>query len=282
LVQPKCPECGYRFTWPEVLDPALRRHPYLFEHHSRRNVWSFVRTMLAGLRPRRFWSSLKPSQPSTPRRLVLYWLIASSLLPLGYALLFARTAVAGVPQARAARAAAVAYAKRMRQPVPPGHTVPEWVDEHYPEPLSVQYVSNVYRRRYAYDSDLHVRVAVLFLVWPWLTFGVLMIFRVSMRKAKVKTVHVLRCVLYCCDAGLWLGAGAALASPWLMRELDLGRHLGYRVEAVAAPLLAAVTAWRLAAAYRHYLRFEHPAATAIASQLVVTLGVGVFLYAGAG
>jgi hypothetical protein len=282
LVQPKCPECGYRFTWPEVLDPALRRHPYLFEHHPRRNVWSFVRTMFAGLRPRKFWSSLKPSQPSRPGRLVLYWLIASSLLPLGYVAAVARTAAARVPDYRRGRAAAVAYAISNAQWVPPGRTVPEWVDEHYPEPLSVAYVETIYRREYAGRFDLHQQVAVLYLLWPWLTLGVLMIFRVSMRKAKVKTVHVLRCVLYCCDAGLWLGAGVVLASPWLMSELDLGRHLGYRVEAVAAPLLAAVTAWRLAAAYRHYLGFDHPVATAIASQVAVTLGVGVFLYAGAG
>ena len=46
---------------------------------------NIVRTMLGGLRPRRFWSSLKPSQPSRPRRVVLYWLIATLLLPVGYA-----------------------------------------------------------------------------------------------------------------------------------------------------------------------------------------------------
>ena len=35
LVDPRCPECGYRFNWPELLDPTLRRHEYLFEHHPR-------------------------------------------------------------------------------------------------------------------------------------------------------------------------------------------------------------------------------------------------------
>src|SRR4051794_13009935 len=51
LTEPRCPECGYWFDWSDLIDPTKRRHPYLFEHHSRRNVWSFFRTMLGGLRP---------------------------------------------------------------------------------------------------------------------------------------------------------------------------------------------------------------------------------------
>jgi hypothetical protein len=37
------------------------------------------------------------------------------------------------------------------------------------------------------------------------------------------------------------------------------------------PLFAAVTTWRLAAAYRHYLRFDHPFATALAAQVIVAM-----------
>src|SRR5437867_9803555 len=73
LSEPRCPECGYQFVWDEVLDPARRKHPYLFEHHPEANVASFFRTLLGGLRPRRFWSSLLPVQPSRPRRLLMYW-----------------------------------------------------------------------------------------------------------------------------------------------------------------------------------------------------------------
>jgi len=91
--EPRCPECGYQFVWADLTDPARRLHPYLFEHHPRRNVRSFVRTMAGALRPRRFWSSLKPSQPSRPRRLVLYWLVAALLLPVGYAGAFAAKTV---------------------------------------------------------------------------------------------------------------------------------------------------------------------------------------------
>ena len=275
LVEPRCPECGYRFTWREVVDDVLHRHRYLFEHHPRRNVWSFVRTMLGGLRPARFWSSLKPGQPLRPGRLVLYWLISASLLPLGYAAAFSRTAAAHAPEYRQKRAAAIRYATRMR----PGQPLPEYVDEMFPAPLSLGYVRTIYRHEYRYHFGRHLRVALLYVLWPWLTLAVLLIFVASMRRAKVRTIHVLRCVLYCCDTGLWLGTAAVLAAPWLMRELDLGRYLGYRVESLAVLLLAPVTAWRLSAAYRHYLRFDHPTATAAASQVVVTLAVWVFLYA---
>src|SRR5689334_19280249 len=64
LSEPRCPECVYRFIWPELFDPALKAHPYLFEHNLRRPVRSFVRTMVGGLRPQKLWSSLRPTQPS--------------------------------------------------------------------------------------------------------------------------------------------------------------------------------------------------------------------------
>ena len=51
-IEPRCPECGYRFDWDELRDPTRRVHQYLFELHPERNVWSFVRTLLGGLRPR--------------------------------------------------------------------------------------------------------------------------------------------------------------------------------------------------------------------------------------
>src|SRR5688500_14877048 len=80
LSELRCPECGYRFEWAKLLDPAAQRHPYLFEHHPRRNIWSFGKTLIGGFRPRRFWSTLTPAQPSRPRRLILYWMLTTALL----------------------------------------------------------------------------------------------------------------------------------------------------------------------------------------------------------
>src|SRR3954462_7960402 len=87
-VEPRCPECGYRFAWEELRDPTRRLHPYLFEHHPERNGWSLCRTFLGSLRPRRFWAQLHPAQPSRPRRLVVYWLVLAAVCMVPYAAYF--------------------------------------------------------------------------------------------------------------------------------------------------------------------------------------------------
>src|SRR3712207_2033609 len=79
LSEPRCPECGYAFAWPDLLDPARRRHPYLFEHHPEHNVRSFRLTWLNNLWPPRFWRLLGAWQRVNRLRLLLYWVIATLL-----------------------------------------------------------------------------------------------------------------------------------------------------------------------------------------------------------
>src|SRR5687767_9367708 len=74
-VEPRCPECGYRFDWTELRDRSRRLHPYLFEHHPEQNVRSFFRTLIGGLRPGQFWAMLYPSQRSRPLRLMVYFML---------------------------------------------------------------------------------------------------------------------------------------------------------------------------------------------------------------
>jgi len=77
LSEPRCPECGYRFAWAEVLDPSRRNHSFLFEHHPRTWYTSFWKTLWAGWRPRLFWTTLHPTQRSYPYRLAVYYLLPS-------------------------------------------------------------------------------------------------------------------------------------------------------------------------------------------------------------
>jgi hypothetical protein len=103
-----------------------------------------------------------------------------------------------------------------------------------------------------------------------------MVFRISMRRARVKAVHVLRCVIYSGDIALLAGAAAlAAALPWMGSVL-------FSTGAVRCGLIDTVLAWigtvyvaiffyRLAIAYRRYLKFDWPVATVLASQVIVFL-----------
>jgi hypothetical protein len=119
--------------------------------------------------------------------------------------------------------------------------------------------------------------ALLYLAWPWLTLATLMIFSASMRRAKVRTAHVLRCALYSCDAALWLvpltayASVLSLAAIAPLRYSELLSRQGHLI--LAALIFTVVTTYRLAAAYALYLRFHRPLATAAAAQLIVLLAV---------
>src|SRR5947207_2344425 len=80
LIEPRCPECGYRFDWKDLRDPTRRLHPYLFEHHPERNIRALLRTVRASQRPKRFWRGLFPTQRPDRRRLLIYWLVPVLLL----------------------------------------------------------------------------------------------------------------------------------------------------------------------------------------------------------
>jgi hypothetical protein len=297
LTEPRCPECGYRFAWADLRDPSRRLHRYLFEHHPERNVWSFVRTHLGGLRPKRFWTSLLPQQPSRPRRLVLYWLLA--VLPLVPVLV-----VHHLAWFRREGTRARFEKSRILKLLPPGSaqeqdiisqsgSVQAWMDQICPVPPSRDF----YRRAWRDEHQWALYLAAVMVAWPWLTFLTLLLFRFSMRRARIKPVHVLRCVLYSFDAILWLGvaaAGAAAASAywaWLetpqmfaLPAVPIPRYppYGYRQDLVPNTLfwvgmaLLLLMAYRLTAAFRHYLKFDRPAATILASQVIVALAVLVW------
>jgi hypothetical protein len=80
LTTARCPECGFTFSWQELLDAEKHRHPYLFEHGRRRNVGTFWKTYWTTCRPRKFWSDLNPAKPVHLARLMVYWMIATGLM----------------------------------------------------------------------------------------------------------------------------------------------------------------------------------------------------------
>jgi hypothetical protein len=288
LTEPRCPECGYRFEWRPLLDPTARLHPFVFEHHPRRNLWSFVRTMLGTLLPRRFWRSLHPAQPSRPRRLVLYWALAALLCFTVPVALTGRRLYRDIDEAETNRArtitalkAALAkptqqwssyFAEDVERAGGPQAYLAQW---ETPPARSLHFVAQWLRwRRDDYASLM--AVPVLYVAWPWLTLATLLLFAASMRRAKVRTVHVLRCVLYSSDAGVWIVPLATLGAFALLHRVPrFGLLDGQVVLLLVTPMFAAYTAYRLSAAYQLYLRFDRPFATALAAQFVVALAVFV-------
>jgi hypothetical protein len=172
-------------------------------------------------------------------------------------------------------------------------SVQQWLDLTEPQPPSREF----FRRAWDTEGGWTLALAVGLLSWPWATFLSLLVFRVSMRRARIKPVHVLRCVVYGFDVYLpvALVTGVAVAqravqtwsavpppqsltSPWVPTPpIPTAMPYSYRPDVVTDTLCwlclaaLAVAAYRLTAAFRHYLKFDHPAATVLASQVIVAL-----------
>jgi hypothetical protein len=243
LAEPRCPECGYRFTWEELNDPSRRLHPYLFEHHRQRSGWSFVRTLLGGMTPARVWSTLYPTQPSRPGRLLTYWVMCS--LPL--------LTIAALHGSLITHGLVTTIATR-RWGQYSGFEIARW---------------SAY---YDYRAGAYGVLSLMCLAWPWLTLAALLVFQISLRRAKLKWTHVLRSVLYTGDLSLWLTApiGLLVLLVWTAGGWPPQNPAGGASWVIAAIVFALLN-HRLLTAYRLYLRFDHAAATVAASQVMVVL-----------
>jgi hypothetical protein len=119
------------------------------------------------------------------------------------------------------------------------------------------------------------------LAWPWISFAALLLFAMSMHRAKVNRLHVLRCVLYCYDVVLWIGLGQLLATVLAALYLSLWQPTSFGVGAESSRIivltLLSFGAYRLWMAYRLYMRFDHALATVFASQLITLLVAMILL-----
>jgi len=284
LTEPRCPECGYTFTWEEILDPARRLHQYLFEQHPERNVRSFFRTLVGGLRPRRFWSSIYPTQPSRPRRLGLYACLVLAVYLLGvtaslsvYSVYRARHTDAMMRQHRMSLRAGMA---RMKARDPTGYaekmkddSLLAFLDRSTPVLTRRQLALKVLKEHWDFSDMLTPLIVPL--VWPWAVLAGLMAFRISMRRAKIKTIHVARCLVYGFDTLAWLGVQIPLCTAIVVFWQRPGSTAALNSMAwnsgIMFLLMMALSAYRLRSAYRHYMGFDHPLATVLAAHLIAAL-----------
>lgn len=289
LTQPRCPECGFTFEWQELLDQHKLTHPYLFEHHPERNIWSFFKTIAGAQRPRRFWTTLTPAQASRPRRLLAYAFTINGvflvLLAIGWSASIAAMCAVQVRislQQRSMLSAELAAQLNWKNSIISRYgSIQAYVDSIYPASFTKFFADPAVWTASFQRGGSALLAAIAILTWPWFTCLTLMVFRVSMRRAKIRSIHVLRCVIYNADTAMW---GAILVVPALAFSRQFV-GLGWRfrtgsttsnlfIACLPVALLIATLSlwtWRLAIAYRSYLRFSHPVATVIASQALVVL-----------
>jgi hypothetical protein len=269
------------------------RLKFLFEHHGGRPVRCFLRTLLAGWRPGRFWRNLKPAMQIMPRRLATYAAIVLLLGILaamsGFALEVAERTNQNLEQRRQANAYWASLTPQQKQGMATfaAGNYPAYVRSYTPLPLE-----SAFWQQFPWQRSLlrALPLALLVVAWPALTLATLLIFRRSLRQAKIRFGHVARVVVYSGDVFaftlpfLLIAAGFS-AAGWLPLY-DVVRQAPYPLDHVFHILpglddvllatslaLLLLAGWRLARAYQLYLRFPHALATVLASQVIVWLAL---------
>lgn len=242
LRETRCPECGSPFTWEHVLDVYRRRNKPFFEYRwGRRPIRAFVRTWFWALRPGKLWGKFEIQDPPQPIPLLVLAVMGLMALVVSFSVL------AGLQ-----RWLSIWYGMRKARP---GSWGPGWFD----------------LPRFIFDAftDSAPTLALLATLWVVTSFAALMVFRQSMWRWKVRTVHVLR---------VW-----AHAVPLMLVTVVLGvamlsylsifwrsSHWEIAMELVLVMLPVHVI-WSLRCGYRRYLRMPHALAVAVASQLMAML-----------
>lgn len=267
LSEPRCPECGYKFVWAELIDATRSAHPYLFEVQ-RRKAWSFWKTLVGGLRPARFWKKLKPAHRGNLRRLFLYWLIT---LLFGFAAAVALDQVVNASLPALARYTTTVYSYGLGPPTWPLYST---------SPDSVTLDISLYHLHFQV-GQVAVVYAGTILIWPAATLLALLIFQQSMARAKIRTHHLLRCVIYSADVVIWasLFCMAVLAA---FAALVFGGGSGFstlEVYLCACAAIVIVFFIRLCIALHAYLQMDHPFWTVLATQVLVALAIFTALVA---
>jgi hypothetical protein len=264
LLEARCPECGRRFSWWEVLDPNRATHPYLFEHHPDRGVRSFWKTALMTNFPAHFWRTLSPAHAPRVWRLLLYVLIVLMLMltPL---------VAIGVRQIHAVFTLPLRWQPDWRTP---------WADtaELYAPSgrLGNTLLAMPIGSMLAATSTLPGLVmmnAAFAIEWGLGTFVTMLIFQQSLGKRGIRMSHVARVIVYCSDFAIWAAIALCIALTLqpIADELNTSLAPIFAFTGVAGLLYWPVTVYRMFYAFRHYLRIDRPIVSVLIVQCVVAI-----------
>lgn len=281
LTEPRCPECGHRFEWADVLaeDRDLRG---FFEHARGRWLMSIFWTWLASLFSLWFWKRVKTTHPVRRGRLIVFAALISicefalAATVLGY---YVGETYSGAMANHRSRIRQHERAiLRAEQPNPNAlqRTSPSWFGQPasqkvYPPqfPTTQAYLDAVYPAPTIREAiDLHlsraqyrqgrtfwmqanpyainlVAVAFVLLAWPPMTLVLFGVFRVSLRRAGISVPHLIRVVVYCSTIIVFVGPLWMLVEAFISRPRFIGRGWDsvLRLDQPTAWVLLILLAW---------------------------------------
>lgn len=271
LTQTRCPECGKGFSWETVLDDYRRRQKPLFEYRWRTEpVRSLVRTWWLACRPWKLWRMVElhdPPKVGPLIALVIIGLVLSIAVPLGVGY---------------GGDALVAYINT-KAPPPRGPSFLPFGGGLMDFPKRIDLVVPLRSTPWW----LGMRGMICLFLWCAGSLLSLLLLRQSMRRCRVRTVHVFRVwvlsllplyvlpLMYC---GMMLLAIATEATLGLGMDYVQWRRRPHEMWLMPLWMVLAV-----GLGFRHYVRMTHAwwvatTAQTIALILVFTVWPMMFLY----
>ena len=249
LRETRCPECGQQFTWEEALSAHYRRKKPLFEYRWRHQpIRSLGHSWRLAMYPARLWRLIDIHDP--PQIVPLALTVAVAVV----AVLIMAPALFGLYE--------WSYWRLV-----PGFAPPRYGD--LPSFLLQGGLFNAAAYRFP----------LIIVTWAATSFAALMVFRQSMRRCRVRTVHVMRVWVYAAVCILPLVPLFEYAAGYVIDYLRIraGRWSSPNIEPFAMIPLLLFVLWSIRHGYRHYLRMPHGLGIAVASQIIALLAVPALL-----
>ena len=105
-------------------------------------------------------------------------------------------------------------------------------------------------------------------IWFAATYAAMHLFGTTMRRRRIKTAHVFRCLVYSSDVFIWLAGLLMLLDCWEAFAADDLAVLAQYLATLVAILIVDI---RLVFAFRGYLQFPRPFAVVFLTQVVAAL-----------
>ena len=236
LTETRCPECGTPFTWDEALAAHHRRRLPLFEYQWRkRPVRALISTWRRTLRPGRLWRTIDIHDRVQRLPLIMLFGAAMSMIAI------VQPFVAGI----------IDWSFQLRFPTFLGPNRKSLLAE----------IANC-----ALTLDTYVNALLPTGSWCIFSFAALLIFQQSMRRYRVRTVHVLRIWAY--SVALAAVMVYLVTASTVILLITTNWYFLSLITYLAAISVIAFVVWSVRQGYRHYLHIPHSLGVAFASQVI--------------